>query len=94
MPLTDQQVYAIRKKRQRQESARIVEHDGRVGALVGIGFVDIVWSNDTGKAYHPTCRAFIPQGRLGTVDLSADPDDRGCQVCGHCGAPLKERTSA
>lgn len=90
MPLTSRQVYAIRKQRQRTEAARGAAREAlrvaSVGALVGIGFIDIVWSNDTGKAYHPACRPFVPAGRLGTIDLSVEPDDH--TACGHCGVTL------
>lgn len=81
--------WAVRRNRAR-EAERNDAFNARLGLLVGALFVDIVWSNDTLRAYHPRCRAFIPRGDHGTVDMAVDVEDERYQACAHCGGALHE----
>lgn len=81
--------WAIRRRRARQAEADERWH-ARHGSLVNVVLVDVVWSNDTQQAYHRRCRAAIPRGPLGTIDIAVDPAREEYQVCAACSGSLTE----
>lgn len=81
--------WARRRNRER-EAERTATFNARLGTLVDAAMVDVVWSNDALRPYHVRCRASIPHGPRGTVDIAVYVDDERYTVCAHCGGALRE----
>lgn len=79
-----------RQRREQDEAETARRRNRQVGSMFGLSFIDVVWSNDTRRAYHPICRDAIPEGPLGTIDMAADPLRPDMWACGACGLPLTE----
>lgn len=77
-------VPAWARRRARAREAEATERwYARHGGLVGVGLVDVVWSNSACKPYHVACRTAAPADAF---ELAIDPDTNG--PCGACGRPL------
>jgi hypothetical protein len=79
-----------RRRARAHDADRDARDQPRIDALIGASMIDIVWSNDLQRGFHPGCRAFIPAGSLGTVDMAIVLGDASAGPCAFCGRPLDE----